>query len=142
MRRFGSRLAVLALWSGCAVAGEEGPTTVLERLDQAGQVVCEPAMPVFCANIHVTCSGPSTVRAFGFALRARSGQGSIASVSDTAGITQQYADARVEWEPDAASVILRPRQAGGYIKLLADGTYSFRHYASPEAAMMSRGHCR
>jgi hypothetical protein len=36
--------------------------------------------------------------------------------------------------------MLLPRRASGYVKLLADGTYSFRHY-SQHIGVMSIGRC-
>ena len=37
-------------------------------------------------------------------------------------------------------VILRPQGRAGYIKLLANGKYSFRHY-SQDVGIMSYGQC-
>jgi hypothetical protein len=97
-------------------------------------------MAVFCSNIHVSCSGPSSIKTFPFILRATRAHGAIESASDTAGIAEQYKNASVEWHSEDEYVILRPHQANGYIKMLADGTYSFRHY--PEhVGIMSRGLC-
>ena len=47
---------------------------------------------------------------------------------------------RIEWDRDGAYAILIPPQGSGYIKLLSDGSYSFRHYA-PHGAVMSIGRC-
>jgi hypothetical protein len=80
------------------------------------------------------------MKTFPFKLRATFTDGSIEPTSDTEGIRAQYESGRVEWESDGAYVILRPRLANGYIKLLSDGTYSFRHYAQ-HVGTMSRGHC-
>jgi hypothetical protein len=97
-------------------------------------------MAVFCSNIHVSCSGPSSIRTFPFVLRATRARGAIESTSDTSGIEEQYKNASVEWHGEGEYVILRPRRGNGYIKMLADGRYSFRHY--PEhVGLMSRGLC-
>lgn len=80
------------------------------------------------------------MRTFPFKLGATRTHGSIESTADTAGIAEQYRNGRVEWHNDDAYIILRPQQANGYIKMLADGSYSFRHY-SQHAGTMSRGHC-
>ena len=122
-------------------AGSDAPQSATAKLTQAGEISCQPVFPVFCSNIHVACSGPSSMKTFPFKLRATTTAGSIESNSDTGGIREQYENARVEWESGGASVILRPRQASGYVKLLSDGTYVIRHYVAPHTATMSRGNC-
>lgn len=123
-----------------AGAGPAAPDAVA-RLQQAGAVACEPLLPVFCGNIHVSCAGPSTIKSFPFNLRAAGARGTIESGVDAADVAAPYAAARVEWGDAAAYVIFWPAQGGGYVKLLADGSYSFRHYGSA-GALMSRGQCR
>lgn len=155
---FGRALALLALvWAGVGwgpgPAGEaqaqpvgpagaiDAPRNVLAALEQAGSVACQPLLPFFCANIHVSCAGRSTLATFAFTLRATETHGSIESAADTAGMQEQYADGRVEWSRAEGYVIVRPREGNGYVKLLADGSYIFRHY-SQYAATMSIGRCR
>ncbi|HEY6512464.1 MAG TPA: hypothetical protein VI032_10820 [Burkholderiaceae bacterium] len=132
-------------WCLSAAAGlagaTDGPPSVLATLAQAGEVSCQPALPVFCSNIHVSCSGPSAIRTFAFTLRASGVLGSIESAADTSGIGPLYAKARAEWSTHDGTVILWPQQGPGYIKLLADGRYSFRHYGE-HTATMSHGQCR
>lgn len=130
----------LLLSIGVAMPGQAAPDAI-SRLLQAGEVVCEPALPVFCGNIHVTCAGPSSIKSFAFRLRAAGTQGALESHADDGDVARPYANARVEWGEAAAYVILWPQQGNGYVKLLADGSYSFRHYA-PLGALMSRGECR
>lgn len=139
--------ALLHLVSGLTLSvsvgfaeGSDAPQSAIAKLAQTGKVSCQPSLPVFCSNIHVSCSGPSSVRTFPFKLGATRTHGSIESIADTAGIAEQYENGRVEWHNDDAYIILRPHQANGYIKMLADGSYSFRHYAQ-HAGTMSRGHC-
>jgi hypothetical protein len=120
--------------------GSDAPRSAIAKLAHAGNVSCQPSLPFFCSNIHVACSGRSSIATFPFRLRATFTDGSIESTSDTEGIREQYESGRVEWESDGAYVILRPRLANGYIRLLSDGTYSFRHYVQ-HVGMMSRGHC-
>jgi hypothetical protein len=120
--------------------GSDAPQTAIAKLAHAGEVSCQPSLPFFCSNIHVACSGTSSMKTFPFKFRATFADGSIESASDTGGIREQYESGRAEWDSDGAYVILRPRLANGYIKLLADGTYSFRHYAQ-HVGTMSRGHC-
>lgn len=100
-------------------------------------VDCAPALPYFCANVHVSCSGRTDVPTFAFRLHAKDDRGWIEAESHA--IREQYRDARVDRDED--TVILRSRRGGGYIRLLASGKYSFRHYAG-DAGIMSYGHCR
>ncbi len=132
-------VCALAVAAGAALAEETAQTAAALRA-KAVAVHCRPALPVFCANIHVGCSGRTALKTFAFALTARADRGRIEAASDTAGLQALYADARADWDPGAAYVILRPRGAGGYIKLRADGSYSFRFYAQ-DSGLMSHGHC-
>lgn len=121
-----ARARLVLLLTGCTGAGA-APLAV----------TCEPALPYFCANIHVSCSGRTDVPTFAFRLHARDGRGGIDA--EAPALRELYRDARVDRDEDA--VILRPRQGAGYIRLQADGRYSFRHYAG-NAGIMSYGHCR
>jgi hypothetical protein len=132
-------MALLAMSIGLAAPAVAAPGA-LDRLLQSGEVACEPALPVFCANIHVSCVGPSSIKSFRFRLRAAGTRGAVESNTDDAGVAAAFSPARVEWGAASAYVILRPPQGNGYVKLLADGTYSFRHYGS-SGALMSRGEC-
>ena len=51
-----------------------------------------------------------------------------------------YEYGSVDWGKEGTYVILRPQGREGYIKLLANGRYSFRHYLQ-EVGIMSHGHC-
>ena len=90
--------------------------------------------------MHVSCSGQTAIAAFPFTLRATDTQGSIEAAPETEGMRMAYQGGRVEWDGEGAYVIVRPRLSGGYVKLLADGTYSFRHYAQ-HLGVMSIGRC-
>lgn len=122
------------------VTPSQAAPDVMTRLLQSGEVTCQPLLPLFCSNIHVSCAGPSSTRSFAFRLRAAATQGSLESNPDDADVAAPYAQARVEWGEASAYVILRPQQGNGYVKLLADGSYSFRYYG-PSGALMSRGEC-
>ncbi|MFZ2652081.1 MAG: hypothetical protein WA210_18440 [Burkholderiaceae bacterium] len=128
----------------CSVAGyaaaSDAPPTAISELRKMGEVACQPSLPFFCSNMHVSCSGQTSIRTFPFKLRATSSRGSIESAPETENIRQQYEDGRAEWDSEGTYVILRPRRTNGYIKLLSDGTYSFRHY-SQHLGVMSLGHC-
>lgn len=132
-------LSALSAAAGLAGASDAQPAAAALRA-RALAVHCRPALPFFCANIHVSCSGRTELRTFAFALKAQSDRGSVESAADTSGIQALYENARADWDPEAAYVILRPRGAGGDIKLLANGSYSFRHYAQ-DTGLMSHGRC-
>lgn len=121
-------------------AGRDAPRTAIEKLSQTGTVACRPTLPFFCSNIHVACSGRSTLRTFPFKLRANPSNGWIETDADTTGIKELYENGRIDWENEDTYVIFRPPGTNGYIKLLANGEYSFRHYSQNDATM-SIGHC-
>lgn len=128
--------------SGSPVLAEQGgaPATAVAKLARTGEVSCEPALPYFCGNTHVSCSGQTSIRTFPFKLRAGAAHGWIDAASDPEGMREQYRRARLEWDVGGAYVVFLPSPAKGYIKLHADGSYSFRHYAQDIGAM-SHGHC-
>ena len=121
-------------------AGGDALQSTLAKLAQTGEVSCRPSLPFFCSNMHVSCSGQTAIETFPFKLTASAHLGTIDSAPDTEGVRAQYQNGRVEWDKEGTYVILFPRLAGGYIKLLADGTYSFRHY-SRNMGVMSVGRC-
>lgn len=132
-------VSTLSIPAGFA-AGRDTPRSAVAKLAQTGAVTCQPTLPFFCKNIHVACSGRSTLRTFPFELRATFSHGWIESRSDTSGIDKLYGNGSVDWANEDTYVIFRPHGGNGYIKLLADGKYSFRHY-SRDAGTMSYGHC-
>lgn len=131
--------ATLSIPGGIAI-GSDAPRSATSKLAQTGEVTCEPALPFFCGNIHVACSGRTTIRTFPFKLRASPSRGWIESAADTSGVKERYENGRLDWEDAKTYVILRPREGNGYVKLLADGRYSFRHY-SQGIGTMSYGRC-
>lgn len=137
-------LCLVVLAPVALATGDAAPPSALAKLAQTGEASCQPALPYFCGNVHVSCSGRTLLRTFPFTLRANRTRGAIESEPDPEHevLRTPYDDSHVEWEEGGASVILRPRgDNNGYIKLLADGSYSFRHY-TPHGAVMSIGRCR
>ena len=116
---------------------DAAPTAVTERLAREETARCRPAVDVFCRNIHVSCSGRSSIPTAPFELQIRNGRarlaqsGSVVAVDDTAPI---------EWAVGRAYFIVRLQPRPGYLKILADGTYSQRIYVG-ETAYMSYGRC-
>jgi len=131
-------LVVLSL---CAGATEgDAPRSAVAKLAASGEVSCRPTLPFFCGNMHVSCAGLTSIATFPFKLRATAVAGTIESAPGTESLQGPYQNGRVTWDPAGAYVIVLPGSGGGYVKLLADGSYSFRHYAQHGAAM-SLGRC-
>jgi hypothetical protein len=131
----------LAMFSSPGLAAESNaPQSAIAKLAQTGEVSCQPSLPAFCGNVHVSCSGRTSIKTFPFKLRANDSHGTIESAPGTESLRMQYENGRVEWDNEGMYVILLPRVASGYIKLLSDGTYSFRHY-SQHVGVMSIGRC-
>lgn len=128
--------AALAAWG--VVAAQ--PVDLLAKLRSGGEVTCQPSHPVFCANVHVTCVGPTRVATFPFRLRANETSGSIAAPEDAATIGTLYERAGATWDAATESLILRPSDAQGYIRLHPDGRYTFRFYVGA-VGVMSLGRC-
>ena len=122
-------------------AGSETPPTALSRLAQTGEVSCRPSLPYFCGNLHVACAGRTSIETFSFRLRATRTHGGIETDPEHEPLRKPYENGPVEWDGEGTYVILRPTAENGYIKLLADDTYSFRHYTQ-QGAVMSTGRCR
>lgn len=125
-------------FAGAAPAAGTAGTPLLE-LRQGGEVSCQAKEPFFCENVHVRCSGRTSVRTFPFALR--SAAGTVELVTATQEFQRGYQDASVEWDEDGTYVLLLPKRTNGYVKLLADGQYVFRHYIG-SLGVMSLGACR
>jgi hypothetical protein len=126
--------------NGAAVANEAAVATLL-KLRQAGEVSCQPTLPHFCENMHVRCSGETSVPTFEFMLRATRSTGSLELATTSEEFRQRYENANVEWDKDGGYVLLWPKATNGYVKLLSDGRYVFRHYIQSRG-VMSLGQCK
>lgn len=123
---------------GAAIAAETADSPLL-KLKQGAEVSCQAKEPFFCENVHVRCSGRTSVRTFPFALRPAAG--AVELVTATQAFQRGYRDASVQWDKDGTYVLLLPKGTNGYLKLLADGQYVFRHYIG-SVGVMSLGTCR
>ena len=126
--------------NGAAVANETAVATLL-KLRQAGEVSCQPTLPHFCENMHVRCSGQTSVPTFEFMLRTTSSTGSLELATTSEEFQQRYENANVEWDKDSGYVLLWPKATDGYVKLLSDGRYVIRHYIQSRG-VMSLGQCK
>lgn len=136
------RLTTAAAWAlvGATVAASEAERSPLFALRQGGELSCQPTFAHFCENVHVRCAGLTTVAALPFKLRVVAGSRSVALVTGDEN-QARYEDAEVEWAEDDSYLLLSPRSANGYVKLLADGKYIFRHYIQGRG-VMSLGYCK
>ena len=139
VRRLVASCLLLPAALGVAVA-QPAPADLLGRLRQSQELSCRPDEPFFCANVHVTCAGRTTLPTFAFGLRVDRARGVIAGAAQVQEVVEPYEQARVEWDPEGSYVILRPQQVNGYLKLLSDGRYILRHY-SARGAVMALGRC-
>ncbi|MDH3452825.1 MAG: hypothetical protein OEN20_10410, partial [Gammaproteobacteria bacterium] len=100
-----------------------------------GTVVCQPTLRYFCRNIHVGCSGRSNIATFAFVVTIENKRAWLQQAADES----KARSGPIEWAEDYAIIWLHP--TSDYVKITADGTYSYRHY-SRGTAYMSYGTCR
>ena len=135
-----SIIAALVPWSGNTAANESAPGP-LGTLRQGAELSCQSPEPYFCENMHVRCAGRTTVATFPFTLRAEAGGALVALTPVDAEGPGAYQHAKVEWAEDHSYLLLSPRVGSGYVKVLADGKYVFRHYIQSRG-VMSLGQCQ
>lgn len=123
-----------------AAANETGAAALL-KLRQGGDLLCQPVLPHFCENLHVRCSGQTTVPTFEFRLRNATSLGSLQHTTTSEDFQHQYESPNVEWDKGGSYVLLSPKASNGYVKLHSDGKYVFRHYIQG-LGVMSLGHCK
>lgn len=93
---------------------------------------CRPALPYFCGNIHVSCSGATTLPTRRFVL-------SVAGTSARVDFAGAPAPVRgtASGEHD---LVVRLEGGRDWIRIHADGRYSHRVYRE-RGPVMSRGTC-
>ena len=116
-------LFVLTFYSAAARAHEIPP----------GVLSCTPALPNFCANVHVGCAGRSKLRTSGFDVLVHKGRASV-TFSNGTGWVAKTARSR-------GALILRRHGDQGWIRIETDGRFSQRIYVKG-AALMAYGTCR
>ena len=107
------------------------------RLQRGETLTCEPRHDVFCANIHVSCAGRSTLPTSDLSVVLEDGRASLTAAGDPGGgrvgqatLGEESAYVLVSFPPDK-----------GYFRLEADGRFSQRIYRQGRA-LMSLGTCR
>jgi len=116
--------------------------SVTDELARNGTVTCQPTLDYFCRNIHVGCSGRSSIPTFTFDVTMNKDR---ASLTQKAAVETRTVPAvrtgPASWADDNGYVIVWLRPSMDYLKIVAGGSYSFRHY-SGGTAYMSYGQCR
>ena len=135
-----SKFAALAIAAAAPWSLAAEPTDLLSKLRATGEVSCQPSHPVFCANVHVSCVGPTRVATFPFQLRAAGTSGSIKAVGQDTPWDGLYDHAKAIWDAQTQSLILQPAGTNGYLRLQPNGQYVFRYYIGA-AGVMSLGRC-
>ena len=93
----------------------------------AALLSCVPALPFYCANIHIGCAGRTRTETEAF------------QISDQRVQFQGGEVWQIQTTPDREAEILRRIEHSDWIRIESDGRFSLRRYAP--AAMMTRGTC-
>ena len=94
----------------------------------AAMLSCVPALPFYCANIHIGCAGRTRIETEAF------------EVSDQSVHFQGGEVWHVQTNPDRQAKILRRIDHNDWIRIESDGRFSLRRYETN--AMMTHGVCR
>jgi hypothetical protein len=81
------------------------------------------------------------VPTFEFTLRTQGSAGSLELVATSEAFQRRCEGAHVEWDKDGGYTLLWLEEGPGYVKLLVDGRYVFRHCIQG-LGVMSLGQCR
>jgi hypothetical protein len=131
--------------SGLVLAGlvvaAEAPHDVLSKLRSDGEVTCQPSLPVFCANMHIACAGQTNIPTIPFKLRASRSAGAIQILAPDESLRALYERPTANWDSQGTYLLLQPSHGQGYIRVLANGNFAFRHY-SGAMGLMSLGLCK
>ncbi len=96
---------------------------------QAAELRCTPSLPVFCANVHVGCSGRTNLPTHGFAITQ-------------AGVEFDDGGAwLVEISVSDSGAVYRRKDARDWIRIAPDGAYSQRAYRE-RGPVMAYGLCQ
>ena len=87
------------------------------------------------------CSGKTPLPTFEFKLRTTGSTGLVQLLTASEEFQRVYENANVEWDKDGDYVLLSPKATNGYVKLMSDGKYVFRHYIQ-SVGVMSLGRCK
>lgn len=140
MRAARSFLVVVLWLSAQAVPVLAAPQSVTAELARTGTATCEPARAFFCENIHLGCSGRSTIPTVSFDIKIKAKHAWLKQTPDTSEPTMAPRSGPIEWANVDAYVIVWLRPRPDYLKISSDGRYSFRH-TSRGMATMSNGTC-
>ena len=115
-------LAIIALCLPRAASADDVPRTWSRR----------PVLPVFCRNIHVSCSGATKIRTSSF---------KVSIVEGIAHVDFEGAEPSVRGRvAGSGDLVIRLENSRDWIRIQQDGRYSHRIYRKGGAAM-SHGTC-
>lgn len=138
-----ARAAALAAAAACLPSALAQGHPV-QGLAQGRELSCQPALPQFCSNVHVSCAGQTSIATFAFKLRAQRTQGALeVSTGESVGsheLAAPFAQSQLTWAAGGEDVLFTPSRGPGYLRLLADGRFSLRLYQG-EAGIMAYGRC-
>ncbi len=117
-------------------SARETARNVPALLAEEGRIECRPAIPFFCRNIHISCSGQSAVRTVPFDLTVTGERGKLVFANPDKPDGPDSGPVRIE----SGYALLRLIPDADYVKVEADGRYSFRIYRRG-IALMSHGVC-
>ena len=114
---------------------------ILTKLAKEGDVNCNPALRYFCANIHVGCSGRTSIPTFPFSILLINKQVQIKAAMNSPEIRDLFKDKyNIYWAQNSDYILIHFHARRGYIKVLENGKYRFRYYRNG-FAVMSYGWC-
>lgn len=125
----------------CAVSTMAQTEDVLAKLKANGKLMCQPAEPNFCLNVHVSCAGKTNYEAFKFALVGNAKHTRLTAADGFEHFNEFYAASQTEWSDDGEYALIRPGNGKGYVKLFKEGKYVFRYYPPNQEGLMSLGMC-
>ena len=99
--------------------------------------MCQPALPVFCKNMHVGCSGHTKLPTARIQVHIQAGRARLLRADPDQPLSRMAPVAgNVTRDASRDSyTLIRFESPNGYLKILPDGTFSFRTYIAHQGAM-------
>ncbi len=141
MSLLGACLLVLIAPASAALAAAAGAESVVATLARGGRVSCRPVLPYYCENIHIGCAGRTTISARPFTLAVEEDRVSLIYQARGSQTTDPVRAGRIAFADELSYAIVRLGPSADYVRINADGTYSFRLYLRG-LGNMSYGSCR
>ena len=115
---------------------------VLDDLRGGAVLACQPALKVYCRNVHVSCAGRTAIstRLLTVSVGLNDSQFRVQVASAMDGTAPEALRASGVFEADGQALTLRTGDDAGYIRILATGSYAERTYQFGPA-LMAYGQC-